>query len=191
MAEGHDDNLTPDGIAALARRLRDGDANAWMIFVNSFAPKAVRHFRMRGFDAHTAEDLAQETFAQAYVSIHGLRDGAKLMPWLYTIMRRTGARQRAARKSGEILMDPNEMLSPTIVRSEGALESSPHPMWNSLRLQDRELLLLRYVDGLSTSEIAQVLDSSAASIRQRLSRLEREIRDNHAPGQTPAAKTQV
>jgi RNA polymerase sigma-70 factor (ECF subfamily) len=41
----------------------------------------------------------------------------------------------------------------------------------------RELLMLRYGDGLSTVEMGQLLGVSTAAIRQRLSRTVRSLRD--------------
>ncbi len=42
-------------------------------------------------DYHTAEDIAQETFVDAYIQLSRLRDKKQLYPWLHGIAKRKGA----------------------------------------------------------------------------------------------------
>lgn len=46
------------------------------------------YFRRLGVDAASAEDLAQDTFVDAWRSVPGLRDERKLRGWLYRIAHR-------------------------------------------------------------------------------------------------------
>ena len=48
-----------------------------------------------------AQDVTQEAFFQAWLSIHALKDDEKALPWLLTILRRTVYReQRCQYKNG-------------------------------------------------------------------------------------------
>jgi RNA polymerase sigma-70 factor (ECF subfamily) len=123
-------------------------------------------------DHQLAEDAAQESFARALVRIKSLNDRAKFAPWLAAICRNV-AKDMVAAKARQICtedisqvdkaVNPNES-SRTIRR---AIETLPD--------STKELVVLRYYDGLSYEQISTVLGISKASINGRLTRAKRKM----------------
>lgn len=75
--------------AALVAAIREGRPGAKAEFFNRYAnhvERVVTH--VIGFDSELA-DILQETYASALGSIHSLKDGSALRPWLFGIATRT------------------------------------------------------------------------------------------------------
>jgi RNA polymerase sigma-70 factor (ECF subfamily) len=103
-----------------------------------------------------AEDLLQDALAQAYVSHRQLRDSAKFKGWLLSIVRSKHLmRLRAAGRRPVLAPDyaldfvNGAEVGPLIHEVLAAL-AQLKPAW-------REVLVLHYMEGLGTAEVAQVL----------------------------------
>jgi RNA polymerase sigma-70 factor (ECF subfamily) len=125
-------------------------------------------------DHQLAEDAAQESFARALVKIKSLKERAKFAPWLAAICRNvakdmvtTEAKQISANDISQVdkIEDADEH-SRAIRR---AIEKLPD--------SSKELVVLRYYDGLSYEQISSVLGISKASINGRLTRAKRKMAD--------------
>ncbi len=134
-------------------------------------------------DHHDAEDVTERTFVAALAAIDGFRDeGATFRAWLFRIAHnqlanalRTRARQRVARL--DAVPEPRATVDPlaALTRDEEARRVR-HAL--SLLLDDRrQVLVLRFVDGLSTDEIGQVLGRSAGAVRVLQHRALRDLAD--------------
>ncbi|HSX67401.1 RNA polymerase sigma factor [Nocardioides sp.] len=127
-----------------------------------------------------AADAAADTFLIAWRRLAHVPDYPDTRPWLYGVARRVLANQRRgdARRStlGTRLraelptavadIAPNAVLD---VDVEAALDRMGH--------RDREVLQLHLWEGLEAREIAEVLGSTSALIRPRLSRARARLRD--------------
>jgi RNA polymerase sigma-70 factor (ECF subfamily) len=155
--------------------------------VDEYLPRVYRFaLRLTG-SRQEAEDLAQETFLQAWPRRSQLRDPNATAVWLFTITKnlwndwlRRKMRQPAAI---EPLEDdhPSTSFGPDhglIVREDlrRVLEAM-----NSLPARQREVLFLCACEGLSTGEIAQVLgitsEAAKASLCEARKRLRRRFRE--------------
>jgi RNA polymerase sigma factor (sigma-70 family) len=121
-------------------------------------------------DHQLAEDAAQETFARALVNLKKLNNQNKFAPWLAAICRNV-AKDMLSEKS---IRPKNEALSQTIQEQNEeheqinrAIEKLPDAM--------KELVVLRYYDGLSYEQISSVLGITKASINGRLTRAKRRM----------------
>ncbi len=136
-------------------------------------------------DPSDAEDLVQETWAAALRS--GPRDESRYRPWLGRVLRnfamlsfRRRERQRARERvvaSGESLVGPEECVQKLeILRLIVDLVLS-------LDEASRDVVILRYFEGLSGAEIARRLDLKPSTVRMRLKRaldeLRSELDDKH------------
>lgn len=129
-----------------------------------------------------AQDIAQETFLAALRSASTYRPGvASVRSWLFAIARNAGRRTR--RTDREV---PSETLD------EGLLDLGIAAGWGgdpadgrlervesledvaraiaSLSVDDREILVLRDIEGLSGEETAEVIGVAAAAMKSRLHR---------------------
>ena len=126
-----------------------------------------------------AEDATAETFSAAFSSfVRCPKDETRHRAWLLGIARRKVLdlhRKRYRRSRQETLCDvlpetPNSAPSPETLalRAEDALQLRRAVL--SLTPDQRDALLLKYTDGLSVAEIAQVLRKSEAAVTSLLHR---------------------
>ena len=167
----------------LIARAQAGDTHAFDILVSNYAPQIHRlALRMLG-DAEEAEEALQETMIRAFRSLRKFRGDAGFGTWLYAIAskRCLTRRQRRRRQPDMVafddwretngkLDDPGEVL---IQREHGL---SVQRALNVLSPPTRLLMVLRYVEGLSHEEIAQVLGCTVAACRVRLCRAKADFR---------------
>ena len=125
-------------------------------------------------DHQLAEDAAQESFARALVRIKSLKERAKFAPWLAAICRNvakdmvaTKAKQISTEDFSQVAQSNNDDENSRAIRR--AIEQLPESA--------KDLVVLRYYDGLSYEQISSVLGISKASINGRLTRAKRKMAD--------------
>lgn len=132
-------------------------------------------------DHHDAEDVTERTFLAALAGINGYRDtGATFRAWLFRIAHNQSAnalrartRHRAAPLDG--IDGPPAAADPA---REVGLADDARTLWQALaQLSDdrRQVVILRFVDGLSAREIGDVLGRSEGAIRVLQHRALREL----------------
>jgi RNA polymerase sigma-70 factor, ECF subfamily len=145
---------------------------------------------------HDAEDLVQETMLHAYRGFATFREGTELMGWLYRIMHNNWInhwrkrRRRAEVAIGSITDDQltaysahgvNHMRSAEVA----ALDSMPDgEIQAALMMLDEKYRLAIYyadVEGYSSREIAEMMNTPVGTVVSRLSRGRRRLRTNLVP----------
>jgi len=123
-------------------------------------------------DHQLAEDAAQESFARALVRIKSLKERAKFAPWLAAICRNV-AKDMVATEAKQISTDDISQVD----KIENPDEHNRTIRRAIEKLPDsaKELVVLRYYDGLSYEQISSVLGISKASINGRLTRAKRKM----------------
>ena len=121
-------------------------------------------------DHQLAEDSAQETFARALLNIKKLKNQEKFAQWLAAICRNVAKDMLFERSK----ISNNEVLSQTKQERNENHEHINHAIQN-LPSSMKELVVLRYYDGLSYEKISNVLGISKASINGRLTRAKRKM----------------
>jgi RNA polymerase sigma-70 factor (ECF subfamily) len=129
-----------------------------------------------------AQDAVQESYLRALRHFAGFR-GDNARAWLLTIVRHCCAtmRSRGRRDSAHVEFDEHqhsehvETNTPELflVRSESS--SSIRRALDALSTNDREVLILREVHGLSYEEIARSLGAPIGTVMSRLSRARRRM----------------
>src|SRR5918911_1042772 len=129
-----------------------------------------------------AEDAVQEACVRAWVGFSGLRDPAKVRPWLYCILRavladnceRDGRRQRLVSMTrleeehealvggggDEVLLQVDTRLTGEVVRA--ALAEIPEDFATAVEMHD--------IDGFKYHEIAEILGIPIGTVMSRISR---------------------
>ena len=125
-------------------------------------------------DHQLAEDAAQESFARALVNLKNLKNKTRFAPWLAAICRNVAkdmltikARQISSSELSQVAQNDNRVQSTQEVSR--AIEQLP--------VSAKELVVLRYYNGLSYEQIASVLGISQAAINGRLTRARRKMAD--------------
>jgi len=171
MAAPVDDPLKSDSRSdqELIAAINDGDSNAFEALYYRYRDWIVSlAYRFTG-DRDLALDTLQETFLYFIKKFPGFRLTAQLKTFLYPAVRNLSIAAR--RKSERFRSDEND--TPTI---ETAITTEP--MVNQeesltaalavLSDDHREVLLLRFVDGLSLAEIAGSLNIPLGTVKSRL-----------------------
>lgn len=150
-------------------------------------------FRFTG-DFRTAEDLAQETFLRVFKKIQDYNNSAKFSTWLYTIASnlakdefkrrvRHPARSLDWKGGGDTTRDVPEAKAdttdsvPDVQLEHDEVRKNVNKALGFLEDHDREILLLKDVQGLSYEEIAQVLDLPMGTVKSRISRARTAFKD--------------
>lgn len=132
-----------------------------------------------------ADDVAQEAFVKAYYALPRFRPGAPFRPWLLRIVVNEARNRRKAswRREGVALRLqaslPGEQAAPSpedeVLASErrAALLAA----LNGLREEDRLTVAYRYFLELSEEEMAAALGCARGTIKSRLSRALRRLRE--------------
>ena len=139
-------------------------------------------------DHHDAEDATERTFLAALAAIGTFRDeGASFRSWLFRIAHNQVA--NALRSRGRRRASPLESVSEPMAPADPAAEIGQADEARRVRralamvAEDRrQVLVLRFVDGLSSREIGAVLDRSPGAVRVLQHRALRDMREILAAG---------
>ncbi len=133
-------------------------------------------------DHHDAEDATERTFMAALRALPGFREeGATFRAWLFRIAHNTlaNAHRTRRRRRTEPLPEGLERAAPNADPAGLVLEAEEarRVLHAVAELPDdrRQVVLLRFVDGLSSREIGQVMDRSEGAARVLLHRALRDL----------------
>jgi RNA polymerase sigma-70 factor (ECF subfamily) len=118
-------------------------------------------------DKHLAEDAAQQAFAVAAVKLPELRHTDKFAAWLGVICR--NAANDIGRKQRVVFNDDNLSRVPA-VQNDAKDTAAVRDAVSRLGPEDKELVYLRYYDGLTYQRISEVLGITQEAINGRLKR---------------------
>jgi len=122
-----------------------------------------------------AEDLAQEAFLRAYLSLHQLREPAKFGNWLYRITQNVCRRWLQKKMNHEEMTERvkmNEMdrrvPMPDELTEARELQEGVRSAIDELPEQERLVVTLYYMDGLTQHDIADFVGVSESTVKRRL-----------------------
>ncbi len=157
---------------ALIQACKDGDKDAFEQLYHTYKSRVYSlAYHMCG-QVETAEDLTQNIFLKAYKSLHTYQPRAKFGTWLYRLTINHCIDE--SRKKSRVQLTPiaEEQLASHETTDAATMhkELSTAIQKATLKLSDtqRPTFVLKYVAGLSYSEISKVLDCSIGTISSRL-----------------------
>lgn len=166
--------MTPaeDEIDGLVERARKHDAKAWEQLYERAYPRLVA-FAARRVDRQRATEMVAETMARAVASIDAFESrGIGFDPWLFGICRnvildhhRQTAREQRRIEPAAI---PVDEVHDGFERTEEAAAMAA--AYARLSSDDRELLDLRVIGGLTAEQTALVLGKQPGAVRMAQSR---------------------
>ncbi|MBL0922745.1 MAG: sigma-70 family RNA polymerase sigma factor [Phycisphaerales bacterium] len=148
---------------ALVEAANRGDETAFVELYRRHKDWAFRVALRFTRDPEEAADAVQETFVYVLRKIPNLRLSARMRTWLYPVIRSTTVRMREKR----LRLQFGDERDPPAPQREGA-DSELDAALASLSAEQREAVLLRYVDDLSMEEIAQVQGTPVGTVKSRL-----------------------
>ena len=176
---------TPMAIAALIDRARTGDARAFEALVETYQDRIYTYAARMLNDPVEAEDIAQETFLRAYMSLARFRGTASFQTWLYRIAGNLvidAVRRRRRRDDFTFSIDePIETGHGSFEREFADERRGPEELADSAvvtaevgqavaQLSDtlRPVLVMYDLQGLSYQEIAVILGVPLGTVKSRL-----------------------
>ena len=188
--------LRPDPDAGLVARMRAGEEQAFVELVSRYHASLLRLARAYVASSAVAEEVAQDTWLAVLRGLDSFAGRSTFRTWLLRILvnraRSTGVREHRSMPIG----DAGPAVDASRFDSSGAWASPPQH-WveqsddrlaavalttpiaaalESLPWRQREVVLLRDVDGLSSQEVCEVLEISEANQRVLLHRSRSRLR---------------
>ncbi len=153
----------------LIAAINDGDSDAFEALYYRYRDWVVSlAYRFTG-DRELALDVLQDTFLYFVKKFPGFRLTAHLKTFLYPAVRNLSIAGR--RKAKRFQSDENEtgtIEAATTTVPVGSQDESLVAALAVLSDEHREVLLLRFVDGLSLAEIAKALNIPLGTVKSRL-----------------------
>ncbi len=170
---------------ALVERFRQGDDSAFGEIVEQHAAEvAALANRLLGWPGDV-DDVVQDVFVAAFVGLKKFRGESSLRTWLFTITVNQCRRYRFRRlrrprlvtmedaettvESREQGGDKQAMDQETFARVRRAVQRLPRKY--------REIVVLRYLQGLEVSEICTLLGVTANVLQVRLNRARKRLKE--------------
>jgi RNA polymerase sigma-70 factor, ECF subfamily len=133
-----------------------------------------------------AREVLQETLLAAFRGIHEFREEAQLSTWLYQIARSFCLRSRrrsAGEPGGTVPIDQPEAQAIPVADAGPDTKAHARELGEllqsailSLPQSQREVIILRDVQGLSAEEASQVLGIEVGALKSRLHRARADVR---------------
>ena len=123
-------------------------------------------------DKNLAEDAAQEVFVIACRDLQNLKRKDKFAAWLAGICR--NVTRGILREKGKTIASDLWQAAENNRNQECHHDAVRRAVWK-LPTAQRELVVLRYYNGFSQSQISKVLDISSSAVNGRLVRAKRKI----------------
>ncbi|HJW31977.1 MAG TPA: sigma-70 family RNA polymerase sigma factor [Holophagaceae bacterium] len=170
--------------SALQDLLRQGDPLAWEGFVRTHQGRVYGLAYHYTTQAEDARDLTQDVFVRVYQNLALLPDEDGWLPWILRITRNACIDHLRRRKARPPLWDvPAEELfhlsSPELNPEEAHLErvrtTMVHQALQELTDLNREILLLKEIQGLKVEAIAEILDVPVGTVKSRSNRARIEL----------------
>jgi len=164
--------------AHLVARALDGDKVSFGALVDRYWSMAVAVALSKTGDAAQAEDLAQEGFVQAYLSLPTLRDPSRFAGWLGRIVAQKSmshVRRYRSRTPLPItqIPEPESPALAAVTANPGMTPGIRRRVVDAIRrLPDnlQTVVIMRFITGLSTVEIAHQLGKRPGTVRVRVHR---------------------
>jgi RNA polymerase sigma-70 factor (ECF subfamily) len=162
----------------LITRVGEGDRRAFELLIERHAA-AVLRLATALSDPATAEDAMQQTFLNVYQNAARFRGDASVRTWLLTIARNTAFRLHGKTQREELVEEPLMQLGldagwgsddPEAIAIAAERKGALRKALSLLSAEDREVLVLRDLEGLRGAEAAEVLGVGERALKSRLHR---------------------
>jgi RNA polymerase sigma-70 factor, ECF subfamily len=170
----------------LVRRCRQGDPEAWRLLVRRHTPLAYRlALRMLRRPAE-AEDATQEVFLRVHRSLGSYDPARPLAPWIgqiayHACLRRLHGSGRLAGDDAALAEVADDRPAPEDAAATQEAGALLERAIETLAAQDRALLVLRYREGLSDSEVAEATGMPEGTVKTRTYRARARLRELLGP----------
>ncbi len=153
----------------------NGSSERFAVLVNRYRQLAYNSaYRMLG-DPDAAEDAAQESFIAAFQGLKDFKFGARFSTWLYTMVMNKCRDHLRSKRPGVSIDDLAEVrpdLKPSPEERAASHQTGEilQDALNTLPVEYREVIILKHVQDLDYTEIADILGISVGALKVRAHR---------------------
>ncbi len=159
------------------------DHRAFKLLFEYYAPR-LKSFMMKSMTSPAiADDLVQETMVRVWRKAHLFNpEKAQASTWIFTIARNVRI-DKLRQQSSRYFIDVNELdledgaACPEAVISQQQISKKVMDALNILPPDQKEVLLLSYLENLAQGEIAQRLSIPLGTVKSRMRLAYRKMRD--------------
>tara|TARA_R110002096_G_scaffold423452_2_gene630620 strand:+ start:26530 stop:27090 length:561 start_codon:yes stop_codon:yes gene_type:complete len=168
-------------LSQLMKRYCEGDPRAFEELYAVCAPKLLRYLVRLSGEVSTAEDLLQLSFLKVHKARASYIEGAKPLPWMYTICHRTFLDEARKRKRSKVVdvggdvpeqsaaIDGRRSIEVETPESSERLNQTLEAL-QSLPPSQRQAVVLTKLDGKSMKEAADIAGTSIGAMKVRAHR---------------------
>ena len=178
-----ENKISESRLIALAK---EGDMEAFESLVKKYQ-RSIYYLCHRMTGAHqSADDLSQETFIKAYLSLTSFKDGMNFFTWLRKIAVNNNLNYLKANKREELLGEKENLIPenassthqelPQERLQRNRLEQKFKDALNALPLKLRIIFVLRFYENLSYKEISEILNLPNGTVMSRLNRARKRLK---------------
>jgi len=164
----------------IVRAVLAGDRERYSQLVERYRDRYARYAaRMLG-STDAAEDAVQDAFVRAYDQLAQCQDPNKFVGWFFLILRNRCFAERRRNRTQAPLEAADQVAAAD--RTDGGTETAErrralqHALLE-LTPDQREVFVLKHVEGLSYGEIAERLSTSVPSLKMRMHRAYDRLRE--------------
>ena len=172
-ASSEEDETERTRLIALVELARKGDADAFGLLYDHYQPSVYRFLFYRTRSGTLAEDLTSETFFRALRSMNGFRwQGKDFGAWLMTIARNLATdhfkagRTRLELTTEDMGLHDDATEGPESTVLAGLTNEILLRALTDLPPEQRDCLVMRFLQGMSSAETAAVLGRSDGAVKQ-------------------------
>ena len=176
----------------LMMRVRDDDMDAYDLLIKRYEKRLLNFIYrlLQGLDE--AEDLFQETFLRVFRSRKRYRAKANFSTWLYRIasnlcidrLRKSGRQKTTSLDQAfqgrvsryDVL--PDYSLAPDVVMEREELQIEIQTALSSLPVHQRIVVIMSEYEGLNYSQIATALGCSVGTVKSRVHRARKQLKQH-------------
>ncbi|MEM7799312.1 MAG: sigma-70 family RNA polymerase sigma factor [Chloroflexota bacterium] len=154
----------------LIQQAQNGDRQALGALYDQYQPHIYRYFAYRLGDPLLAEDLTAELFVIMVKKLGDYKDqGRPLLAWLYTIAGNLIKMHFRSQNRVEFNPLPDEMMdqnaTPDQIADSRLTQAKLMRVIPKLAEDQGRVIILKFIEGLTNREIAQLLDKSEGAIK--------------------------
>ncbi len=156
--------------AHLVRQAQSGDADSFARLYDGYVERVYRYVFFRVSDDEMAEDITSQVFLKAWENLDHYHSGSSpFLAWLYTIARNQVIDHYRARKQSvsideAVSLPAKDETVDEQVQSRFELQAMRDAL-QYLTEEQQQVLTLRFIAGLETSEISERMGKAEGAVR--------------------------
>lgn len=162
----------------LVKKAKQGDKNAFCRLYGLYKDRLYRYAFYKLGDCEDAQDAVSDCIVSAFEQIKNLRSADAFHSWIFRILHITCSKYVKRQIDAREMSDIDELKnSSELSHSDNFSTAELKEALEILTDEEREIVLLCVVAGLTSKETARLVDMTSGGVRSKLSRSLRKMRD--------------